>query len=75
MKDLQPKINNWDLAIMRTYPYRFAPDWSDRSNWMAFDDMILWAKQNVGKDQFTWKSMVFFFKNKDDMLGFMLRWS
>ena len=74
MKDLQPPITRWDRAIMETYPYRFAPSWSDRGNWAKFDEMIEWSKQNFKRDEFTWKSMTFFFKRKDDLTLFMLRW-
>lgn len=75
MSDRQPKINDWDLAIMEKFPYRYAPRWDDRDNWAHMHDMIEWGRTNIGAGGFTWKSMVFFFKSGDDMLGFMLRWS
>lgn len=74
MTDRTPAITDWDRAIMDTYPHRWAPSWSDRGNWEQFDSMIEWAKQNFERDDFTWKSMVFFFKRKEDHLEFMLRW-
>lgn len=75
MRDLQPTITDWDLSIMETFPYRYAPRWDRRENWAMFDDMVDWGKENIGLGWFTWKSMVFFFKRKDDLLHFMLRWA
>jgi hypothetical protein len=74
MRDLQPPITDWDRAIMDVYPHRFAPLWSSRENWESFDAMIDWTRQNVEREDFTWKSMTFFFKHEEDAIMFKLRW-
>lgn len=69
-----PKINDWDRAIMDTYPHRVADLWSNPDNFERFSEIIIWTKLNLDRDSFTWKSMTFFFKDRNDMMHFILRW-
>lgn len=73
--DRIPPINDWDKAIMETYPYRYADLWSNISNFSMLDEMVNWSKLNIGQEEFTWKNITFFFKHKDDMILFMMRWA
>lgn len=70
-----PPVTDWDRAIMDTYPHRFAMLWADSRNFEHFDEIIAWAKQNLKRDDFTWKNMTFFFKHREDLMHFMMRWS
>ena len=70
-----PITMDWDRAIMDTYPYRVANLWADHRNFSRFDEIIEWSKTNFDRDDFTWKNMTFFFRKKDDMVAFMLRWA
>ena len=69
-----PPINDWDKAIMDVYPHRFASLWAHRGNFELFDEIVDWAKQNFEPGTFTWKSLTFFFKRREDLALFVLRW-
>jgi hypothetical protein len=62
-------ITDWDRDIMKEYPLRFPLPC--RENFWAATGFCI----DTYTDGVTWKGPVFYFKNPDDLVLFILRWS
>ena len=62
-------LNDWDLALIKEYPFVFEVS---RNN--PFHEVVNFAGQTFEDGQYSWKGFRFFFKNKEDYNWFALRW-